>query len=112
GDGLGRGDRGAECAAARRAAAARKRTRAMKAVPIAIKAALIATLPLLAFAQQEMPAVGSNGKPATAPPPAETKSPGVGTTILGERESPIGLYITPWRNATAEKDIDRPARLL
>ena len=35
-----------------------------------------------------------------------------GTTIVGERESPIGLYITPWRNAYAEQDIDRPARLL
>lgn len=35
-----------------------------------------------------------------------------GTTVVGERESPIGLYITPWRNARAEQDIDRPARLL
>jgi hypothetical protein len=35
-----------------------------------------------------------------------------GSTIIGERESPIGLYITPWRNAYAEQDIDRPARLL
>ena len=66
-----------------------------------------------ALAQDEMPAVGG-GKPAptAAPTPRETKAPGVGTTIVGERESPIGLYITPWRNATAEADIDRPARLL
>lgn len=35
-----------------------------------------------------------------------------GSTIIGERESPIGLYITPWRNSYAEQDIDRPARLL
>lgn len=35
-----------------------------------------------------------------------------GTTIVGERESPIGLYITPWLDAAAEPDIDRPARLL
>ena len=35
-----------------------------------------------------------------------------GTTIVGERESPIGLYITPWRDAYSEQDIDRPARLL
>lgn len=35
-----------------------------------------------------------------------------GTTIVGERESPIGLYITPWRNAYAAQDADRPARLL
>jgi hypothetical protein len=35
-----------------------------------------------------------------------------GTTIVGERESPIGLYITPWRNAAPEKELDRPARFL
>jgi hypothetical protein len=35
-----------------------------------------------------------------------------GTTIVGERESPIGLYIMPWRNSGAEQGIDRPARLL
>ncbi|MGH8457362.1 MAG: hypothetical protein ACRETW_03930 [Stenotrophobium sp.] len=42
------------------------------------------------------------------------KAPGeAGTTIIGDNnESPIGLYITPWRNSSAEKDYDRPARLL
>lgn len=71
---------------------------------------LLLWLPAATTAQDEMPSVGG-AKPAL-PAPAEAKTPGVGTTILGERESPIGLYITPWRNATAEKDIDRPARLL
>lgn len=47
-------------------------------------------------------------KPAAKPPPRQEE----GTTIIGEQESPIGLFITPWRNAHAEKDIDRPARLL
>ena len=37
---------------------------------------------------------------------------GGGTTIVGERESPIGLYIMPWRNSGPEQGIDRPARLL
>jgi hypothetical protein len=66
-----------------------------------------------AFAQDEMPAVG-NAKPAipTPPPPASTGEPQMGITVQLEKESPIGLYITPWRNAAAEKDIDRPARLL
>lgn len=59
--------------------------------------------------------------PDKAPPPVDgTEQPAVrmdlrddaGTTVVGERESPIGLYITPWRNARAEQDIDRPARLL
>ncbi|TDU30719.1 hypothetical protein DFR24_0073 [Panacagrimonas perspica] len=72
--------------------------------------------PLMANAQQQ---------PKPAPPKAGDEQPAVavggaredlrddsGTTIVGERESPIGLYITPWRNAFAEQDIDRPARLL
>ncbi len=33
-----------------------------------------------------------------------------GTTIIGDRELPIGLYISPWRSATPEGDIDRPSR--
>lgn len=68
---------------------------------------LAATLPTQA--QDEMPAVGGN---APLPAAARVAEPSVGTTIIGERESPIGLYITPWRDADAEADIDRPARLL
>lgn len=48
-------------------------------------------------------------QPLADPKPAE---PEVGTTIVGERDSPIGLYITPWRNAAPEKELDRPARFL
>lgn len=73
----------------------------------------------IASAQDEMPAV-TPGAPATSTPaaPAAAAAPRAsggsdsGTTIFGERESPIGLYITPWRDARAERDIDRPARLL
>lgn len=52
--------------------------------------------------------------PSARPSSAAGKAGGTdsGTNIIGELESPIGLYITPWRNATAEVDIDRPARLL
>lgn len=85
--------------------------------------ALALLLPLsLAYAQDEMPAVASPAtsapaaapaeQPAAATPAAETSPEGIGTTIIGERESPIGLYITPWHETGAEKDIDRPARLL
>lgn len=64
----------------------------------------------------DRPAV-ETGPTALPPPqaaPAAPRSGGQngGTNIIGERESPIGLYITPWRNAAAEADIDRPARLL
>lgn len=48
-------------------------------------------------------------EPLATPPPAGRE---LGTTIIGERESPIGLYITPWRNAAPEKELDRPARFL
>lgn len=49
---------------------------------------------------------------STAEEPQALVRPAEGTTIVGERESPIGLYITPWRNAAPEKELDRPARFL
>ena len=54
--------------------------------------------------------------PRVQPLPAQavtTATPdGVGTTIFGEQEAPIGLYITPWKDDYAERGLDRPARLL
>ncbi|WP_020648615.1 hypothetical protein [Solimonas variicoloris] len=37
------------------------------------------------------------------PPPAD----GSGTTIVGERETAVGLYLLPWQEE-APSDIDRP----
>ncbi len=37
---------------------------------------------------------------------------GAGTTVIGDQESPIGLYIMPWRNSSADPGLDKPARLL
>lgn len=37
---------------------------------------------------------------------------GGGTTVIGDQESPIGLYIMPWRNSSADPGLDKPARLL
>lgn len=70
--------------------------------------------PALKTSPAEAPAINPSAAPAPAAKPASTgiKPAGDGTTIIGDRESPIGLYITPWRNASAEVDIDRPARLL
>lgn len=68
----------------------------MKAVVFALGALL--ALPLSAQDEQ--------------PDEAAREAPRLGTTVIGERESPIGLYITPWRRAAPEADIDRPARLL
>ncbi len=61
----------------------------------------VSALPTAAFAQTA----------ATAEEPA-VKTPGDGTTVVGDRESPIGLYITPWRNDAPEAELDRPARFL
>ena len=35
-----------------------------------------------------------------------------GTTIIGGQESPIGLYITPWKNDYAQPGLGRPHSLL
>jgi hypothetical protein len=94
-------------------------------------------LPLAAFGQNETPAVDDMplvdteqsapppkampkaGAPAATPakPADAPDEPGVhkaasGTTVIGEQDSPIGLYITPWRNSAAAGGLDRPARLL
>lgn len=68
---------------------------------------------LMGIVEDEAPAVITTPAAQTkAPAAAPQKRQEEGTTIVGERESPIGLFITPWRNAFAEEDIDRPARLL
>lgn len=62
------------------------------------------------------PAVANDDQPAldtTAKTKGSASSGGLGTTVItGEGESPLGLYLTPWRDSRPEKDIDRPARLL
>lgn len=91
-------------------------------------ALLLAAAP--AWAQDEMPAVPDADmpavrtefpEPAPSAPPADTpiaptaapqQLPGAGTTVVGERETPIGLYIMPWRQSEAQGGLDRPARLL
>lgn len=55
-------------------------------------------------APAEQPAVGN---PVSAAAPKSGEKPAAAAD-----DSPIGLFIMPWRNSTAEKDIDRPARLL
>lgn len=66
---------------------------------------LIAGLLLAAVAGLATAQGNSNAEP-------QVETADTGTTIIGERESPIGLYITPWRNAAPEKELDRPARFL
>lgn len=76
--------------------------------------------------------LASAAAPAQQNPPSATEAPavedlptadpgkdvvvevprGAGTDIVGERESPIGLFITPWKETGAERALERPARLL
>lgn len=81
----------------------------------------LAALPLApgaAYAQDENPAVRDfDEQPAVSTEPLEKAParktpPTAGTTVIGEQESPIGLYIMPWRNSAAQGGLDRPARLL
>lgn len=95
---------------------------------------LMLLAPLVALAQNETPAVDDmplvNTEQTEAPAPKPGARPGAktaapagepadgvhraasGTTVIGEQDSPIGLYITPWRNSAAAGGLDRPARLL
>lgn len=60
-----------------------------------------------ATAEDDQPALDTTAKVKAA------EDGGLGTTVItGEGESPLGLYLTPWRDSKPEKDIDRPARLL
>lgn len=74
---------------------------------------------LLALLALSAPVLAQSAKPQK--PAAEDEQPALdsgkrgkaeGTTIIGDDESPIGLFIMPWRESHAEKNIDRPARLL
>jgi len=61
-----------------------------------------------ALAQSDSPAAPQGA----AAKPAATSDDGPGTTIVGNRESPIGLYLTPWKNEYAERGMDRPAQIV
>jgi hypothetical protein len=60
-----------------------------------------------AAAPSEQPAIVTNAAGTTT-----DSKPGDKATPAAADDSPIGLFIMPWRNSSAEKDIDRPARLL
>jgi hypothetical protein len=51
-------------------------------------------------------------KSQTASKDAQPGDEGTGTTIIGDRESPIGLYLTPWKNEYATRGMDRPAQIV
>ena len=63
---------------------------------------------LLALALPGM--VAAQIRPPDETPAVETDKEG--TTVVGDRESPIGLSIAPWRNEAPEVALDRPARFL
>jgi hypothetical protein len=86
--------------------------------PSRLAALLIALCALPALAQDEMPALDDEqpaapaGAPRAAPPADGPVIQAPGMAIIGDQESPLGLYIMPWRQSAAESGLDRPARLL
>ena len=90
----------------------------MKTSLKALALAVLIALPLAGWAQDEMPALPDE-QPAVATDaddapvkPGAVQQARTGTTVIGEQEAPIGLYIMPWRQSQAEGGLDRPARLL
>lgn len=83
---------------------------------LALKSLSFAGLPLLVIAGALASSIATAQAPATSrSAPADepaVKTDNAGTTVVGDRESPIGLYITPWREAAPEAQMDRPARFL
>jgi len=67
---------------------------------------------------------GEHGPISVAPPetmqvsttpltPKQTTNTGDdGTVVVGDKEAPIGLFITPWKDGYAENGLDRPARFV
>lgn len=58
-------------------------------------------------------AAGAYAAPPTPQPEAATRTDahstdGAGTTIISGQESPIGLYITPWKNAFTKQGMYSP----
>ncbi|MCK5771683.1 hypothetical protein [Algiphilus sp.] len=96
---------------------------------IAVAASLL--LPAALWAQ-EGPALDTSGggfsaqsqeqapEPAASRPQADGAAPAVdtgssgggGTSVIGDSESPIGLYIIPWRSSSPTPQMDRPARFV
>lgn len=92
------------------------RLRIHRLLSIILASMLLATT---ALAQNEGPALdtssGSYEPPSDseAEPAIETPAEGSGgTSIIGDNESPIGLYIIPWRASSPTPQLDRPARFV
>jgi hypothetical protein len=72
--------------------------------------------------QAPPPSITSSGDegPISVAPPETMASPAPvaqsggedGTTVVGDKEAPIGLYITPWKDEYAQHGLDRPARFV
>lgn len=49
--------------------------------------------------------------PAQEPAATEPASPQTGTTIVGEQEAAVGLYLAPWKNEQ-RAEVNRPPGLI
>lgn len=81
--------------------------------PLLCSAVLLVTNAAFAAAQvNPVASAPASAAVPVAPTAAAAEDDKEGTTVMGDRESPIGLLIAPWREAAPEKDLDRPVRLL
>jgi len=62
-------------------------------------AAMLLPVAAMAATPEEQPALRT-----------EIREGGIGTTIVGEQDAAVGLYITPWKEEKAS-DLDRPPSL-
>lgn len=93
----------------------------MKHIVALLALSALLALPRASLAQDEAPAVDTEMPAVDTEMPEPAVKPGkpggiqkatTGTTVIGEQESPIGLYIMPWRQSQSQAGLDRPARLL
>lgn len=77
-----------------------------------------ASILLLVMAAFAGPAFAADAAPAAAGAATPTgvapgdNGPDLGLTIIGDKETPLGLYIIPWKNAYADTSAGRPVQLL
>lgn len=69
---------------------------------------MLTLLPYSLAVAQNSPADEAQNDANADKPAAEAP----GFTIFGEKELPIGLYITPWLSSPPELSVDRPAQLI
>lgn len=73
-------------------------------------AMVVATL-LMAGAAQAQPEGKIGSQPEAAAEPAAGRAAGLGTTIVGDQDAALGLFIVPWKEERPD-DLDHTPRII